>query len=183
MSKQTNKVDWAIWGSFLVVVGATAGAIGAYYNHFGRNLGNGFSEKVEVWAQFGDYFGGLLNPVIAFVAFLWLVRSVKLQQEELRKMNTEIEATRRLQEKQDARAEEAAMIAGFSNIIEMTKANMESCRNKIKTLESTFIDSDDPDDDAQRSYVSRLKEQLLADEVILVKALNKQRKLVFKHID
>lgn len=35
------------------------------------------------WGTFGDYFGGILNPVIAFFAFYWLTVSIKIQKKEL----------------------------------------------------------------------------------------------------
>lgn len=32
----------------------------------------------------GDFFGGMLNPILAFLAFIWLRKSVHIQQEELK---------------------------------------------------------------------------------------------------
>lgn len=37
----------------------------------------------DKWGTFGDYFGGLMNPLVAFAAFYWLTQSVKLQKKEL----------------------------------------------------------------------------------------------------
>ncbi|OZI44718.1 hypothetical protein CEK29_08420 [Bordetella genomosp. 5] len=36
------------------------------------------------WGAFGDFFGGLLNPVVAFLALFWLTRSIQIQRTELR---------------------------------------------------------------------------------------------------
>lgn len=36
------------------------------------------------WGAFGDFVGGLLNPVVAFLALFWLTRSITIQREELR---------------------------------------------------------------------------------------------------
>lgn len=55
------------------------------------------------WGQFGDYFGGLMNPLIAFSAFLWLATSVKIQKRELK-------TTREALEKQAATSLLAARI-------------------------------------------------------------------------
>ncbi|WP_289241953.1 hypothetical protein [Delftia sp.] len=41
------------------------------------------SLDAEKWGQFGDFIGGLMNPLVAFAAFYWLTRSVKLQKQEL----------------------------------------------------------------------------------------------------
>ncbi|MEJ7804855.1 MAG: hypothetical protein WKG03_02900 [Telluria sp.] len=54
-------------------------AIGAYtYRFWGQPPGG-----PDAWGQFGDYLGGLMNPLIAFGAFYWLATSVLLQKTEL----------------------------------------------------------------------------------------------------
>lgn len=58
-------------------------AIMAYAQQFHRHLGLGFSESQAVWGAFGDFIGGLLNPLCAYMAFIWLVRSYALQKTEL----------------------------------------------------------------------------------------------------
>lgn len=37
------------------------------------------ADNQEVWGQFGDYFGGVLNPILSFFAFCTLVFTVYLQ--------------------------------------------------------------------------------------------------------
>jgi large-conductance mechanosensitive channel len=51
---------------------------GFYFAYFH----NGLSEKNEVWGTFGDYFGGILNPVIAAFALYLIVETYKLQKQE-----------------------------------------------------------------------------------------------------
>ncbi|MGZ8947235.1 MAG: hypothetical protein ACXW1W_17665 [Methylococcaceae bacterium] len=53
------------------------------------NFHDGLSEKNEVWGTFGDYVGGILNPVIAAFAFYLIAKTYELQKREL-------EATRSL---------------------------------------------------------------------------------------
>lgn len=36
------------------------------------------------WGTFGDFVGGLLNPIVAFLALFWLTRSIQIQRTELR---------------------------------------------------------------------------------------------------
>jgi hypothetical protein len=36
------------------------------------------------WGSFGDFVGGLLNPIVAFLALFWLTRSIQIQRTELR---------------------------------------------------------------------------------------------------
>jgi len=50
----------------------------AYVLHFGGN----WADSHEKWGQFGDYFGGTLNPLFAMLAFLALLWSIALQASE-----------------------------------------------------------------------------------------------------
>ncbi|MEI6745647.1 MAG: putative phage abortive infection protein [Methylococcaceae bacterium] len=42
------------------------------------------SEDLEQWGQFGDYVGGVLNPLLSFSALIVLVRTYSMQREELK---------------------------------------------------------------------------------------------------
>lgn len=54
-----------------------------YVGHFTWLLGPGLSPDQGAWGQFGDFIGGLLNPIVAFFAFYWLTESVHIQKQEL----------------------------------------------------------------------------------------------------
>lgn len=41
------------------------------------------SNNSDTWGAFGDFLGGVLNPVVAYAAFYWLTQSVRLQKREL----------------------------------------------------------------------------------------------------
>lgn len=56
------------------------------------------------WGTFGDFFGGILNPVIASFALYWLITSVNLQIQELKKTNEALEKTVETAEKQQNQA-------------------------------------------------------------------------------
>lgn len=51
---------------------------GAYAVNFPRHI----STSQDVWAQFGDYFGGVLNPLLSFFALLALLATIQSQQHE-----------------------------------------------------------------------------------------------------
>ena len=52
----------------------------AYWVYFGdRPFGNSPAE----WGAFGDFFGGIFNPLVALAAFGLLYRSVSIQRKEL----------------------------------------------------------------------------------------------------
>jgi uncharacterized membrane protein len=74
----------------LIIVGTIAGVvllipIVSYISMYGYHL----SDSQELWAQFGDFFGGLLNPIYALLAFLALLYTISLQSAELRQATTE----------------------------------------------------------------------------------------------
>lgn len=71
------------WKVALTAIGAAL--IGGYFVYFAWLVNLPASENADKWGAFGDFFGGLMNPVVAFAAFYWLTRSVKLQKEELAK--------------------------------------------------------------------------------------------------
>jgi hypothetical protein len=60
------------------------------------NFHNGLSGKNEVWGTFGDYFGGILNPIVALFAFYLIAETYKLQIKAYELRKTELEETRKL---------------------------------------------------------------------------------------
>ncbi|HCT7444491.1 TPA: hypothetical protein OT746_001981 [Klebsiella variicola] len=59
--------------SFLIVL-----TLGIYYYQFGVGP-TILSKGKDVWGQFGDYFGGVLNPILSFISILLLIKSVRMQ--------------------------------------------------------------------------------------------------------
>jgi hypothetical protein len=45
------------------------------------------SSDQAVWGAFGDYFGGILNPVFAFFAFLGVLWSLDMQSKQIRQLS------------------------------------------------------------------------------------------------
>ncbi|PPX83816.1 hypothetical protein C3D70_13035 [Cronobacter sakazakii] len=67
-----------------------------YYLNFG--IGAGFSEKTEVWGQFGDYVGGVVNPILSFVTIYLLINSIGLQRDSNDNLTREIKRQEQLEE-------------------------------------------------------------------------------------
>lgn len=59
-------------------------AIGAISFTYIAAFGTARSADPAVWGQFGDYFGGVLNPLFALAAFLSALWSISVQQREAR---------------------------------------------------------------------------------------------------
>lgn len=78
-----TKSDWyyraAISGAAVIIVSV----LGFYYFQFNRNL----SDDPGVWGQFGDYFGGVVNPLLGFVTLIIVIRSAIVQMDAAAKAN------------------------------------------------------------------------------------------------
>lgn len=122
--KQGRKeMDFGIkrWQYGLIGFGLTL--IAAYLIYFGIVLGQMPAQDAEKWGQFGDFIGGLLNPIVAFAAFYWLTQSVKIQKQEL------YETKKALQEAAKAQTETAeAQKEAVYQQKETAKAQMEAAR-------------------------------------------------------
>lgn len=86
-------------------------------------------ESAQSWGTFGDFIGGILNPIFALFAFYWLTYSVRLQIKELK--DTRIE----LQKAADAQVETAQH---QENIANLEKKNVKT-QEKILELQTTSL--------------------------------------------
>lgn len=76
------------------------------------------SEAPAAWAQFGDYFGGVLNPIVGLAALGALLWTLKLQREELKTSIEELRRTAEAATKQARTAERQAEIMARSALIQ-----------------------------------------------------------------
>ncbi|WP_386071339.1 hypothetical protein ACFJIW_12090 [Tahibacter sp. UC22_41] len=87
-AKDANLVYLAIF--------VAASAIVAYMTRFaGRPLGD-----PDSWGQFGDFIGGIVNPVVGLVTVILVVRTLNVTRSEARNTRNEMEAQTRSLEKQ-----------------------------------------------------------------------------------
>ncbi len=101
--------------TLLIVAGiALVFVLWMYFKTFGPTI----SDKQELWGQFGDYMGGTLNPILAYLSFVALImtlaiqtRQLDLSREQLRLSRAELHATREeLKRTADAQASSAASL-------------------------------------------------------------------------
>lgn len=92
------------------------------------------------WGAFGDFFGGILNPIIAFFAFWWLTKSVMLQKSELSETREALISASEAQEKQAATAEINAKLQVINMQLEHMNIIMQSeLLNRNNLISETFI--------------------------------------------
>jgi len=79
------------------------------------------SEKAVDWGTFGDFVGGTLNPTLAFLSFLALLQTIRIQSKELKKSSEALELSKEELSKSSRALEE------------------QSASLKIQNFESTFF--------------------------------------------
>lgn len=85
--------------------------------------------KTETWGQFGDFFGGVSNPIIALLTLYWVMRAVKLQSEELR------ETTKTLKEAAAAQEESARTQKGSAET-QIINTSLTALTAQLRILQS-----------------------------------------------
>lgn len=92
MSNNESKT-WLIPTWLKVVVGVAIVVaivlIGLYFWKFH----NGLAETQDVWGQFGDYVGGILNPLFSLTALIALLYTIHLQSKELHESTEQLKAS------------------------------------------------------------------------------------------
>ena len=131
----------AMW----VTVVAAAAIVGIYFVQFGASFA--LSSSRDEWGTFGDYIGGLLNPLIgAFTAFLTWQIAMTIQRmqdrtarEELRESAAQaqlLEQTRKEQERESREAirEEARIQLAYDLFREWQSESMSHARDRANDL-------------------------------------------------
>lgn len=119
-SKKLNKLNFLLLIAlilFLIVMGI-------YF----WNFNNGFSTDKSEWGAFGDFVGGTLNPLFAFLSLFAILYTIKIQTQELEYTREELSATKNELEKSRIAQEEQ------SNSLKKQNASIEQ-----QTFENTFF--------------------------------------------
>ncbi len=76
-----KKIILATWRNRYIIASILCTLIvsGSYYYHFKQILNYKLSNDTAIWGQLGDYFGGILNPILSFISIVLLIRSLNLQ--------------------------------------------------------------------------------------------------------
>lgn len=104
------------------------------------------SDHYEKWGQFGDYVGGILNPVLAFFAFYWLTQSVMIQSVELAATRRALLDSNEAQKKQTkhaaeqvAQAERTAKINGLNGLIATLNTQVSSLESDVRFIMDQYL--------------------------------------------
>ncbi|CUY35007.1 Uncharacterised protein [Serratia marcescens] len=115
--------------------------LSCYVGWFFFYLNRGFSESSEQWGQFGDFFGGILNPFLSFITICILIKS-SLYQEKQNSLMEKRERNKRFDDRF------YAMITQLKFSFESLTFNFGETLNwngeqLLKHMEHELFDSDD----------------------------------------
>lgn len=101
--------------------------IGFYVAHFGLMPGSSLSDNPGDWAAFGDYLGGVLNPVVALAALGLLALSVRIQRRELHE-------TKRALQAQAEHSEDMVWLSAMVAVIDHHERRLQALREEETKL-------------------------------------------------
>lgn len=117
-----------ILGAFAISIVLT------YFQWFRAELNFPLSKDPAVWGQFGDFVGGVLNPICAYMAFVWLVRSYALQKSELAETRMALEQSQKAQLLQAQTSYAASRINAISIQLNLVVSQAEIQREKVQKV-------------------------------------------------
>ncbi|MCG8092939.1 MAG: hypothetical protein JAZ17_04795 [Candidatus Thiodiazotropha endolucinida] len=88
--------------------------IGAYLLWFFVVQEQDLSKQTATWGAFGDFIGGILNPLIAYSAFYWLTVSVLVQKRELQETKQALVDSSKAQQEQAKSAFRSAQMEAIN---------------------------------------------------------------------
>lgn len=137
------------WKRALTAMGAAL--IGAYFTYFVLVVGLPAAVDPDKWGTFGDFFGGLMNPIVAFAAFYWLTQSVKLQKQELADTRAELRAAA---EAQRQLVENGVLTARLSALAALANAAHDDLAINRQIQESIVADVPTESRVAEKEYLA-----------------------------
>ncbi len=116
-----------------------AALIVSYVVYFGVLLGQPPAFDADKWGAFGDFFGGILNPIVAFGAFYWLTQSVKLQKQELSETRLELKRTANAQAELVMHGERSVRVAALTALVNSVEMQIEIAKKELKETTGRII--------------------------------------------
>ncbi len=122
--------QWRLWLTCLGV-----GLLIAYIGYFSIYLGQNPAKDADKWGQFGDFFGGILNPLMAFAAFYWLTKSVKIQHTELAETKLALQQASIAQTLQARNSDLQVAISARTSLVTALQSKIEGVGVELDRLE------------------------------------------------
>lgn len=118
-----NKTYAVLLFATCIVVAGFSGVLAAFATQTGLVM-----PTLQANGAIGDFFGGIMNPVIALLALLWLKKAVELQQKEM-------EETRKALEKSVQQQAAQVRIAAITALFSLSSDELAKSEEKLKKAE------------------------------------------------
>jgi hypothetical protein len=105
-----------------------------------------FSTKHDEWGQFGDYVGGLLNPLLGTLTLFGVLYTVRLQREVLKVSRDQLAEAARTERNQRLLNEQQGFETGFFQLLDA--ANQHARRSFVRLAPKDF----EPPSDVSRQH-------------------------------
>ncbi len=117
-----------------VVGGVFVLTITFYIAWFWLKNSQNLSMSTEHWGQFGDFLGGIMNPLVAYAAYYWLTKSIRLQKEEMLEARQAMKESSKAQAEQAAHAQVQVRVAALTALINSIMQEVQTQRMQIQHL-------------------------------------------------
>lgn len=104
--------------TFVFCLFVACGALLAYVARFAKF---GWSDSQEVWGQFGDFLGGVINPVVGLLTAFLVLMSVSIQRKELKASVQEMKAANASTSKMSFEQSLFAWLANYQTLVNGVK--------------------------------------------------------------
>jgi len=111
-----------------IIIGFAAALILLVIACYLVNFLGAFSDDKAVWGQFGDYFGGVLNPILSFFALIAVLLSLRSQSKEVAAARKEASAAIAMQLEQTKVFQQQSFESAFFGLIQLHLKNLERVR-------------------------------------------------------
>jgi len=137
MTNQTTDRELQVLGKSIdranmVVIAWMAGWAIVYFIWFFLVKRSPLSDSSANWGTFGDFFGGVLNPVVAYSAFYWLTKSVRLQKEELSATRAALSESATAQNTQATLANVTVRLSALNSLSSSIMSEVTTQRNLLQ---------------------------------------------------
>lgn len=119
--------------SSVLVVLLLALAASVYFSVF-----EGGPTSQEQFGQFGDFIGGVLNPIIALMALFALIEGISVQEEELKATRAELKEARTTAQRQAIHLEEEAQLSDLSRASALLGESLRA-KIEVETVLETYV--------------------------------------------
>jgi hypothetical protein len=133
-SSEADDLEHPIRVANRIVVGLFLAVIGVYVVWFWLMHSQIASTSTETWGSFGGFVGGVLSPVVAYAAFYWLTRSVRLQRQELVLTRKALEESSRSQQSHAKHAFVGIRVSALTALIEAITGEVHMQRLQLQFI-------------------------------------------------